>query len=143
MKKVPIVPAAYQLLSLQTKRKKMAIAIVTGSAGLIGSEASRHFAKSGLTVVGIDNDMRREFFGDEASTNWQRGQLESELGENYIHLDADIRDQDAMGELFAKYGNDIKLIVHTAAQPSHDWAARDPHKDFTVCLLYTSPSPRD
>ena len=86
----------------------MPIAIVTGSAGLIGSEASRHFAKSDLTVVGIDNDMRREFFGDEASTNWQRGQLESELGENYIHLDADIRDQDAMGELFAKYGDDIK-----------------------------------
>jgi len=110
----------------------MAIAIVTGSAGLIGSEASRHFAKSGLTVIGIDNDMRREFFGDEASTSWQRGQLEAELGENYIHLDADIRDQDAMTELFAKYGNDIKLIVHTAAQPSHDWAARDPHKDFTV-----------
>jgi CDP-paratose 2-epimerase len=110
----------------------MDIAIVTGSAGLIGSEASRHFAKSGLTVVGIDNDMRREFFGDEASTNWQRGQLQAELGENYIHLDADIRDQDAMGQLFSKYGNDIKLIVHTAAQPSHDWAARDPHKDFTV-----------
>jgi len=110
----------------------MAIAIVTGSAGLIGSEASRHFAKSGLTVVGIDNDMRREFFGDEASTSWQRSQLEAELGENYVHLDADIRDQDAMNELFAKHGSDIKLIVHTAAQPSHDWAARDPHKDFTV-----------
>ena len=85
----------------------MAIAIVTGSAGLIGSEASRHFAKSGLTVVGIDNDMRREFFGDEASTNWQRGVLETELGDGYVHVDADIRDQDAMGELFAKYGNDI------------------------------------
>ena len=110
----------------------MPIAIVTGSAGLIGSEASRHFANSGLTVVGIDNDMRREFFGDEASTNWQRSQLEAELGENYVHLDADIRDQDAMNELFAKYGSDIKLIVHTAAQPSHDWAARDPHKDFTI-----------
>ena len=64
----------------------MDIAIVTGSAGLIGSEASRHFAKSGLTVVGIDNDMRREFFGDEASTSWSRGQLEAELGESYIHL---------------------------------------------------------
>jgi CDP-paratose 2-epimerase len=113
-------------------KKKMPIAIVTGSAGLIGSEASRHFATNGLTVVGIDNDMRKEFFGEEASTNWQRSQLEEELGENYIHLDADIRDQDAMGQLFSKYGSDIKLIVHTAAQPSHDWAARDPHKDFTV-----------
>lgn len=110
----------------------MSIAIVTGSAGLIGSEASRHFATQDLTVVGIDNDMRKEFFGEEASTSWQRKQLKEELGDNYIHLDADIRDQDAMGQLFEKYGSDIKLIVHTAAQPSHDWAARDPHKDFTV-----------
>lgn len=110
----------------------MSIAIVTGSAGLIGSEASRHFANQGLTVVGIDNDMRSEFFGAEASTNWQRRQLEQELGENYIHVDGDIRDEILMGNLFAEYGSDIKLIVHTAAQPSHDWAARDPHKDFTV-----------
>lgn len=110
----------------------MSIAIVTGSAGLIGSEASRHFAKSGLTVVGIDNDMRAEFFGQEASTKWQQNQLQQELGDKYIHLSADIRDDQAIEELFKKYNSDIKLIVHTAAQPSHDWAARDPKKDFTV-----------
>ncbi|MEL7496666.1 MAG: NAD-dependent epimerase/dehydratase family protein [Planctomycetota bacterium] len=110
----------------------MSIAIVTGSAGLIGSEASRHFANQGLTVVGIDNDMRKEFFGDEASTTWQRQCLEEELGDNYRHIDGDIRDDILMNNLFSDYGSDIKLIVHTAAQPSHDWAARDPHKDFTV-----------
>lgn len=110
----------------------MSIAIVTGSAGLIGSEASRHFAKKGLTVVGIDNDMRKEFFGDEASTNWQREQLQKELGENYRHVDGDIRDADLMNNLFSEFGKDIELIIHTAAQPSHDWAARDPQKDFTV-----------
>lgn len=110
----------------------MNIAIVTGSAGLIGAEASRHFAKQGLTVVGIDNDMRSEFFGAEASTNWQRQQLEIELGDRYIHVDGDIRDDLLIDNLFSDYSSDIKLIVHTAAQPSHDWAARDPKKDFTV-----------
>lgn len=110
----------------------MSIAIITGSAGLIGSEATRHFANQNLTVVGIDNDMRREFFGDDASTKWQRQQLQDELGDRYIHIDGDIRDGLLMKNIFAEYGSDIKLIVHTAAQPSHDWAARDPVKDFTV-----------
>ena len=110
----------------------MSIAIVTGSAGLIGSEASRHFATQGLKVIGIDNDMRAEFFGPEASTAWQRSQLEMELGDNYEHLNVDIRDDETIDNLFKKYSSDIKLIVHTAAQPSHDWAARDPKKDFTV-----------
>jgi CDP-paratose 2-epimerase len=72
----------------------MSIAIVTGSAGLIGSEASRHFANQGLKVIGIDNDMRAEFFGPEASTAWQRSQLETELGENYEHVSGDIRDDE-------------------------------------------------
>jgi CDP-paratose 2-epimerase len=110
----------------------MSVVIVTGSAGLIGSEAARHFAKSGLTVVGIDNDMRREFFGPDASTIWQRKRLESELGNAYRHIDGDIRDDVLMGNLFSEFGDDIQLIIHAAAQPSHDWAARDPVKDFTV-----------
>jgi len=110
----------------------MSVAIVTGSAGLIGSEASRHFAKKGMTVIGIDNDMRKEFFGEEASTKWQRQQLQKELGANYRHVDGDIRDGTLMNNIFTEFGKDIKLIIHTAAQPSHDWAARDPIKDFTV-----------
>lgn len=110
----------------------MSIAIVTGSAGLIGSEAARHFAGSGLTVVGIDNNMRREFFGEEASTQWQRDSLEQELGPRYIHFDADIRDAGLMESLFRRYSRDVALIIHAAAQPSHDWAARAPQVDFTV-----------
>ena len=110
----------------------MSIAIVTGSAGLIGSEASRHFAQQGLTIVGIDNDMRKQFFGADASTLWQRQQLQEELGARYRHVDADIRDFAAMTALFAEYSSDIALVIHTAAQPSHDWAATDPHTDFSV-----------
>ncbi|MEM9944131.1 MAG: NAD-dependent epimerase/dehydratase family protein [Planctomycetota bacterium] len=110
----------------------MSIAIVTGSAGLIGSEASRHFARQGLTVIGIDNDLRKKFFGNEASTLWQRRQLESELGDSYRHVEGDIRDQILIGNIFSEFGEDIELIIHTAAQPSHDWAARDPQMDFSV-----------
>jgi CDP-paratose 2-epimerase len=109
----------------------MGVAIITGSAGLIGSEAVRHFSSLGLTIVGIDNDMRKFFFGEEASTVWNRKRLEQEV-KGYLHHDLDIRDQDAIQALFARYGGDIKLIVHTAAQPSHDWAAKDPFSDFTV-----------
>jgi CDP-paratose 2-epimerase len=109
----------------------MSIAIVTGSAGLIGAEAARHFAGLGLTVVGIDNDMRRRFFGDDASTRWSRNVLETRL-KDYRHVDGDIRDAAAMRGVFARYGRDIALVIHTAAQPSHDWAARDPVTDFTV-----------
>ncbi|MBD2578277.1 NAD-dependent epimerase/dehydratase family protein [Oscillatoria sp. FACHB-1406] len=110
----------------------MTVAIITGSAGLIGSEASKFFAGQGLEVVGIDNDMRRVFFGEDASTTWNRKRLEEELGSNYTHVEVDIRDREAIDNLFKKYGSNISLIVHTAAQPSHDWAARDPHMDFSV-----------
>lgn len=110
----------------------MSIAIVTGSAGLIGSEAARYFASQGLTVVGIDNDMRREFFGDDASTRWQQHQLQAELGASYRHVDGDIRDELLIKNIFAEFGDDIRLIIHAAAQPSHDWAARAPLTDFTV-----------
>src|SRR5262245_38566082 len=110
----------------------MSVALITGSAGLIGSEAARFFAGRGLEIVGIDNDMRRAFFGEEASTAWNRGRLECQLGRQYTHYDIDIRDQDAMSGLFARFGADISLVIHAAAQPSHDWAARDPHTDFTV-----------
>ena len=115
----------------------MSVAIVTGSAGLIGSEAATFFAELGLDVVGIDNDMRRVFFGDEASTAWNRRRLESRLGRRYTHHDTDIRNDDALSKLFARFGSDIKLVIHTAAQPSHDWAARDPHVDFGVNAVGT------
>lgn len=108
----------------------MSIAIVTGSGGLVGAAATRLFGERGLDVVGIDNDMRSQFFGVEASTRWQVQELKGQS--YYTHVSADIRDADAMERVFAEYGRDIKVIIHCAAQPSHDWAARDPMTDFTV-----------
>ena len=110
----------------------MKIVLVTGSAGLIGSESVRFFCDRGYTVVGIDNNMRRVFFGEDASTEWNRIRLIEEYGERYIHYWADIRDQNMIAEIFKTYGTDISLIIHTAAQPSHDWAAKDPYMDFSV-----------
>ena len=108
----------------------MTTAIVTGSAGLIGSETARTLCGRSVTVVGIDNDMRRVFFGDEASTAGVREELRALRG--YRHVDADIRDFAALERVFSEYGSDVELVVHTAAQPSHDWAARDPLLDFDV-----------
>ncbi|MGL4461595.1 MAG: NAD-dependent epimerase/dehydratase family protein, partial [Planctomycetia bacterium] len=114
----------------------MNIAIVTGSAGLIGAESSRRLDSEGYQVVGIDNDMRRYFFGAEASTAWSRGHLQATL-RNYRHRSVDIRDEKAIDVVFSEFGDDVKLIIHTAAQPSHDWAAREPLTDFTVNALGT------
>jgi CDP-paratose 2-epimerase len=108
------------------------VAIITGSAGLIGSEACKFFAKQGLDIVGIDNNMREFFFGADGSTNWNRQVLENSLGTKYNHLAVDIRDYEAIINIFQRYGESVELVIHTAAQPSHDWAARDPQIDFTV-----------
>lgn len=105
--------------------------IVTGSAGLIGSETVRHFAAEGARVVGIDNDMRAQFFGAEASTRRVREELIANV-RGYEHCDADIRDSGTIAELFKKHGGNVFAVVHSASQPSHDWAARDPQTDFGV-----------
>ena len=110
----------------------MSVVIVTGSAGLIGSESVRFFCKLGYSVVGIDNNMRQVFFGEDASTLWSRDRLVEEYGDLYRHYDADIRDQEAISRIFQEYNREIGLIIHTAAQPSHDWAAKDPYMDFSV-----------
>ncbi len=109
----------------------MPIAIVTGSGGLIGSESARYFAQQGFDVIGIDNDMRAYFFGPEASTASSSARLAEEL-DTFRGLSLDIRDREGIDALFAEHGSKIELVVHTAAQPSHDWAAREPHTDFTV-----------
>lgn len=109
----------------------MSVVIVTGSAGLIGAEAVGFFAGKGFEVIGIDNDMRRYFFGEDASTAWSRVQLEQRF-RSYTHVEADIRDAGAMEALFARHGRSIALVIHTAAQPSHDWAAREPFTDFAI-----------
>lgn len=110
----------------------MSVVIVTGSAGLIGSETARHFAARGLDVVGIDNNLREHFFGEDGSTLWSRERLVEELGASYRHLELDIRDTDAMDAVVDDLAGDLALVVHCAAQPSHDWAARDPILDFDV-----------
>ncbi len=109
----------------------MDIAIITGSAGLIGSEAVKFFADKGFEIVGIDNNMRKYFFGVEASTAWNAENLKETVS-GYTHYEADIRKEKEIEKIFSKYGKDIKVIIHTAAQPSHDWAAKEPFTDFTV-----------
>src|SRR4051812_23644002 len=109
----------------------MAVAIVTGAAGLIGSEASRFFHARGFDVVGIDNDMRAYFFGPAASTAWNRRKLVQDLP-RYRHHELDIRNFDGLEALFKDLGRNVACVIHAAAQPSHDWAAREPFTDFAV-----------
>lgn len=109
----------------------MSVVVITGSAGLIGAQAARHFHGLGYDVWGIDNDMRSVFFGQDASTDWMRRDLERELS-RYRHFPVDIRDADQIEQVFSKGTTDIDVIIHTAAQPSHDWAAKEPSTDFTV-----------
>jgi CDP-paratose 2-epimerase len=105
--------------------------VITGSYGLIGSEVCRFYNSLGFRVIGIDNDMRKYFFGestkDKSNNNFT----------NYIHYDIDIRNYEEITKIFSKYSTDISLIVHTAAQPSHDWAVKEPITDFTVNALGT------
>ncbi|MBA4166612.1 MAG: NAD-dependent epimerase/dehydratase family protein [Chitinophagaceae bacterium] len=109
----------------------MKIALITGSGGLIGSEAVSFFSSKFDLVVGIDNNLRQYFFGKEASTDWNRSRL-AEKFPNYKDYPADIRNYEDLEKIFQKYGKDIALIIHTAAQPSHDWAAKEPLTDFSV-----------
>ena len=115
----------------------MSVAVITGSAGLVGSEAVAYFADLGMDVVGIDNGMRAEFFGPEASTRWVRDRLSAQVP-RYVHHDVDIRDSGAISNIFQRYRRDISLIIHAAAQPSHDWAATNPPVDLTVNTNGTS-----
>ncbi len=109
----------------------MAIAIVTGASGLVGAETVRVLADKGLEVVGIDNNMRRELFGDAAGTGFMRTRLEQEVP-GYIHHAIDIRDREAITGLIRRYGTMVEAVVHAAAQPSLHWSARDPFADFTI-----------
>jgi CDP-paratose 2-epimerase len=109
----------------------MKIAIITGSAGLIGSESVRFFSDKMDLIIGIDNDQRAYFFGKEASTDWCKKELEKTI-QNYNHHSLDIRNYNALQTIFKEYSTDIALVIHTAAQPSHDWAAKEPITDFTI-----------
>ena len=107
----------------------MPTAVITGSGGLIGSESVAHFVEAGYDVIGLDNDMRARFFGPEASTRHVSQALIDKYPEFQL-LEVDIRDGAAVTRVFAR--SDVDLVIHTAAQPSHDWAASDPQTDFGV-----------
>ncbi|MEA2143062.1 MAG: CDP-paratose 2-epimerase [Solirubrobacteraceae bacterium] len=113
----------------------MPTAVVSGAGGLIGAECVRAFVRCGFDVVGIDNDMRGRFFGPAASTQAVSDDLTATLA-GYRHVAVDIRDAEAIDAVFAG-ARGLELVVHAAAQPSHDWAASDPRTDFGVNALGT------
>lgn len=118
----------------------MKTVIVTGSAGLVGSECVRYYAKREFKVVGIDNDMRGKLFGADASISEHRQRLNEEIrdaGGLFSHLSIDIRHAEAIEEIFSGHGERVSAVIHTAAQPSHDWAARDPQTDFGINAVGT------
>ena len=114
----------------------MSSVIVTGSSGLIGSETVKFFHGQGFDVVGIDNNMREYFFGPDASVNWKTAQLVASLP-RFRHMATDVRDAAAIDNLFKAHGKNIELVIHCAAQPSHDWAAREPMTDFSINAMGT------
>src|SRR5262245_27216251 len=105
--------------------------IVTGSSGLIGNESVRFFHVKGFRVIGIDNDMRAYFFGQTASTKPTLTRLQNELP-GYIHYSTDIRNSNEIDRIFSDHSTSIVAVIHTAAQPSHDWAAKEPITDFSI-----------
>jgi len=105
--------------------------LITGSDGLVGSEAVKYYCKKNYKVVGIDNNSRMKFFGNEASTLPNRKFLIKNF-KNYIHLDKDITNIVDIKDVFKQYGSKISLIIHAAAQPSHDWASTNPQLDFSI-----------
>ncbi len=109
----------------------MPIAIVTGSGGLIGSESVEHLVEKGFDVIGIENDMRAQFFGPEASTARTTRSLVARF-DTFVSLDLDIRDADGVMRVVRQHARDVEIIIHCAAQPSHDWAASDAQTDFAV-----------
>lgn len=109
----------------------MSVAIITGCSGLIGSEAAKFFHALGFEIVGIDNNMREYFFGRDGSVDWNTQSLKAALP-GFVHYSDDIRNEAAMNSIFSRYRKDIAVVIHAAAQPSHDWAAKEPLTDFSV-----------
>jgi CDP-paratose 2-epimerase len=106
--------------------------IVTGSGGLIGSESVAHFVEAGYDVVGLENDLRSYFFGPSASTGHTTERLIRAYGDSFRSIDLDIRDAEGVDRVFRQSAASLELVIHTAAQPSHDWAASEPQTDFGV-----------
>lgn len=114
----------------------MKYVIITGSSGLVGSEAVSFFHQKGFKVIGIDNNLRLFFFGKSASTNWKK-KFQIKNFKNFFYYKIDIRNYNKLERLFLKYRSKVKCIIHAAAQPSHDWAAKDSKTDFAVNALGT------
>lgn len=109
----------------------MSVAVITGSSGLVGSKAARFVQSKGMSVIGIDNHLREQFFGSDGSTRRITEKLLHDLTD-YRHYEIDVRDRDGIEGVFAHYGKSITMIIHAAAQPSHDWASQDPLTDFSI-----------
>ena len=114
----------------------MSVVLITGSCGLVGSESVKFFSSKGFDVVGVDNNYRMKFFGKDGDTRWVKNNL-IKFHKNYTHINADIRSYLALEKIYKKYKNSIKLIIHSAAQPSHDWAKKKPFVDFNINALGT------
>jgi len=109
----------------------MKIAIITGSCGLVGSESSIYFSKKGFKIIGIDNNIRKFFFGKDGDITRIKKKLKKNI-KNYNHFHVDIRNYKIIKKIFSKYSKNIKVIIHAAAQPSHDWAKNEPLMDFDI-----------
>ena len=109
----------------------MSVALITGSCGLVGSESALFFSEKGFEIVGIDNNSRRFFFGKDGDTGWIKTRLKKSI-KKYYHYNIDIRSLNSLEKVFKKYGKKISLIIHSAAQPSHDWAKTRPFIDFDI-----------
>ena len=109
----------------------MKIALITGSCGLVGSESSLFFSKKGFKSIGIDNNYRKFFFGNDGDITWVKKKLKKSL-KDYVHFNTDIRNYNNLKKIFKKYAKKIKLVIHAAAQPSHDWAKNKPFIDFDI-----------
>ncbi len=104
--------------------------IITGSTGLIGFSTCEYYLNKKKRIIGIDNDLRKYFFGLNSSNKWKEKKLKR--NKNYLHYSVDIRNKKKIFEIFRKYKKKIKAVIHTAAQPSHDWAAKEPFTDFDI-----------
>tara|TARA_B100001248_G_scaffold191487_1_gene146644 strand:- start:355 stop:1404 length:1050 start_codon:yes stop_codon:yes gene_type:complete len=109
----------------------MKIALITGSCGLVGSESSIFFSKKGFQILGIDNNARKFFFGKDGDISREKKNLQKNI-KNYNHLNIDIVNYQSLKKIFKKYNKKIKVIIHAAAQPSHDWAKDKPFIDFEI-----------
>ena len=110
----------------------MKYALITGSNGLVGSEAVDFFIKKKFKIIAIDNNFRRYFFGKNADTTWQKKIQIRKFKKEIFHHNIDIRNQKKITNIFLKYKKNIKCIIHAAAQPSHDWAYKEPVLDFDI-----------